>query len=63
MTNNSVNVCRYSYATAAIGIVAALVTACAMVRTVRDRHPLPRLASRPNLVLHKPYAALQACCN
>lgn len=41
MTNNSVNVCRYSYATAAIGIVAALVTACAMVRTVRDRHPLP----------------------
>ncbi|KAI7841664.1 hypothetical protein COHA_004684 [Chlorella ohadii] len=30
MTNNSVNVCRYSYAAAAIGIVAALVTACAM---------------------------------
>ena len=43
MTNNSVNVCRYSYAAAAIGIVAALVTACAMVRTVCDSRPLSRL--------------------
>ena len=32
MTNNSINVCRYSYAAAAIGIVASLVMVFAMVR-------------------------------
>ena len=32
MTNNSVNICRYSYSAAGIGIFAAAVTLCAMVR-------------------------------
>ncbi len=31
LTANSVNVCRYSYAASAIGIVAALITVFAMV--------------------------------
>lgn len=34
MTDNSINVCRYSYAAAAIGIVAAVVMLCAMVRWI-----------------------------